>query len=827
MTEEIEETLNEAEDFEVLADMDEQKILHDAIPEHLPILPLKNTVLFPGAIIPITVGRERSMRLVREVFRSKDKILGVITQKNDQAENPSISDLWEVGTVAHIHKMVKMPDGSLTIVIQGRGKFRALAEVAQEPWLVAQVAREHDEYPGSRKTKALVNALRTESIRIIDLSPHIPNETKVPLSNIGDLSLLIYLIASNLNINNSRKQQILESNNLEEKAELVLRYLSSELNVLELSDEIQKKVKNDLDKQQREYYLRQQIRTIQDELGEGGPESELDGLRKRAEQKQWSKEAGEIFEKELTKLQRLQPSMPDYGVVMNYLDWMLELPWQDYRADHINLKVVKEKLDLDHYGLEKVKARILEHLAVLSLKKDKRAPILCLYGPPGVGKTSLGKSIADALGRSYVRISLGGVHDESEIRGHRRTYIGAMPGKIIQGYKRAKSGNPVFVLDEIDKLGSDFRGDPSSALLEVLDPEQNATFRDHFLDLDYDLSKTMFIATANSLDTIPAALRDRLEIIEINGYSEEEKLEIARRHLVPNQLAEHGLNRSQISFHQSALRQVINRYTRESGVRWLTQHIASVCRHAAVKIASGDVRKYTFNDKQVEPVLGLPPFSNEAYALPDRPGVAVGLAWTPVGGDILFIETTLFHGTGRLSVTGQLGDVMKESATLAYHYIRAHATELCIPDEVFSHWDIHLHFPAGAIRKDGPSAGITILTALTSLFTQRMVREHLAMTGEITLRGKVLPVGGIREKVLAARRAGIQTVILCEQNKKDIAEIPAQHLEGLTFYYVQSMDEVLKLALRAEKVKKPQNLLPPAGSGEKKRPGAKGESAYA
>ena len=796
------------DDFPLISNSEEDSIKDEDIPEEIGILTLKNTVLFPGVVIPITVGRDKSIKLVKDAYRSTDRRIGVIAQRNVNIEDPEKEDLFGSGTLAHIHKMIKMPDGSVTIVIQGRSRFRVKEYTQEEPYFKAAIEKINDIYPASDQSRAIMHNLKGEASRIIDLSPNIPSEARIALENIESLSFLIHFIASNLSLDVPQKQEILEIDSLQKKGELVLQYLGNELKVLELSEEIQTKVKTDLDRQQREYILRQQIRTIQDELGENGPASELEELRNRAEEKYWPEEVEKAFNKELNRLSRLTPAMPDYAVVMNYVEWLLDLPWENYSEDNFEFKEVQKILDEDHYGLEKVKERIMEHLAVLKLKADKKAPIICFYGPPGVGKTSLGKSIARAMGKEFIRISLGGARDEAEIRGHRRTYIGAMPGRIIQGLKKATTSNPVLMLDEIDKVGNDFRGDPSSALLEVLDPEQNNTFRDNFLEVEYDLSKVMFICTANTLSTIHPALRDRMEIIVINGYSQEEKLEIAKRHLVPKARKDHGLKASNISITNKAIKKVIQNYTRESGVRSLKQKIASLCRGVAKEIVFNEKDLVRISEKNLKDFLGVERFEQEEYKKVDEPGVSIGLAWSRVGGKILFIEAMLTPGHGKLSMTGQLGSVMKESATLAFTYIKSNCKKLGIPYEVFNNWDVHLHVPAGAIPKDGPSAGITIMTALASLFSQRLVKPSLAMTGEITLRGKVLPVGGIKEKMLAAARAGIKTIIMSKANQKDIEEIKPEYLDGLDIHFVNKMSEVLNLALETEQYKNARDLAP-------------------
>ncbi|MEO0900238.1 MAG: endopeptidase La [Bacteroidota bacterium] len=797
------------DEFPLVTTLEDSLWEDDDIPEEVGILTLKNTVLFPGVVIPITVGRDKSIQLVREAYHTHERLLGVVAQKNIDIEHPGEEDLYRTGTLARILKMIKMPDGSVTIVIQGRRKFKITSFTATEPFFKATVEPVDEIEPSAEEVKALQNGLREEANRIIDLSPNLPTEAKIALENISNLSFLTHFIASNLSLDVAEKQEVLEIDDLSEKAELVLGFLTNELQVLELTEEIQSKVKLDLDKQQREYILRQQIRTIQDELGDQGFESDVEELKARAEEKVWPKEVQKVFDKEINRLARLSPAMPDYAVVINYVEWLLDLPWQNYSEENFEFGQVQKILDKDHYGLEKVKERILEHLAVLKLKADKKAPIICFYGPPGVGKTSLGKSIARAMGREFIRISLGGAKDEAEIRGHRRTYIGALPGRIIQGMKKASTSNPLFMLDEIDKVGNDFRGDPSSALLEVLDPEQNNSFRDNYLEVEYDLSKVMFICTANTLSTIHPALRDRMEIIEINGYSIEEKEEIAKRHLIPRIRKDHGLKSVNLSVTDKALKKVIENYTRESGVRSLSQQISTICRVSAKQIVLEGKKKIRVGEKNIETFLGVKKFENEAYQKQQVPGVAIGLAWTAVGGEILFIESTLIPGSGKMSMTGQLGDVMKESATLAFTYLKAHAEKYGIPHQAFKHWDVHLHIPAGAIPKDGPSAGITMLSSLASVFTQKLVKPSLAMTGEITLRGKVLPVGGIKEKVLAAKRAGIHTIIMCKDNEKDVSEIKEDYVKGLKIHYVEDMTEVLKLALESKTIDKPINLVPP------------------
>ncbi len=816
----MDESINDPEFFssemKIMNDSEEKEMFDEGIPETLGILPLKNTVLYPGVVIPITVGRQKSIQLVQAANKTPGKIIGVIAQRNMEIEEPEPKDLYRFGVMAKILRLLRMPDGTITIVIQGRSRFEVREFEQTEPYFVAQVAKLHEEFPSKRDIHTLLHSLKREAQEIIELSPNIPTEAQVILKNVKSLSFLIYFIATNLNLEVNDKQVLLEMNSLSDKGQKVLEYLGQELAILELSEEINSKVRLDLDRQQKEYFLRQQIKAIQEELGDSGPEGEVDRLKKRALDKDWPVKVQEVFEKEVNKLARLTPHMPDYAVVLNYVEWLLDLPWANYSEENFDINGAKDILDDDHYGLEKVKDRILEYLAVLKLKADKKAPILCFYGPPGVGKTSLGKSIARSLEREFIRISLGGVRDEAEIRGHRRTYIGAMPGRIIQGLKKAKTGNPVFMLDEIDKVGSDHRGDPSSALLEVLDPEQNDTFQDHFLEVEYDLSRVMFICTANTLGSIHPALLDRMEIIEINGYSQEEKIEIAERHLIPRIRKEHGLKAAQMRLQKRSLKRIIEGYTRESGVRNLAQKISGVCRSVAKRIVMDEAKSVSISPKTLESMLGLPRFENDVYQKVDGPGVAIGLAWTPVGGDILFIETSLSRGTGRLVMTGQLGDVMKESATLAYSYLKTKAHLYGIKYELFKHWDVHVHFPAGAIPKDGPSAGIAILSAMTSAFTQRRLVQKLAMTGEITLRGKVLPVGGIKSKVLAAKRAGIKTVVLCSANKKDIFEIKDEYIDGLKVIYVDRMEEVLEHVLEKTKVPGALDLMAPVKEAEER-----------
>jgi ATP-dependent Lon protease len=774
------------------------------IPAELPILPIKNTVLFPGVVIPITVTRQKSIRLIKKAYQG-NRIVGVLSQKNKQAEDPTIDDLYRFGTVAKIIKMLVLPDGNTTIIIQGKNRFQITEFVQEDPFLTAKIELQIEPKIDlkSKEVKALVQSLKDAALKILRLNPEIPQEAHVALDNIQSTSFLIHFLASNLNVEVNDKQKILETNNIGDRGTLLLQYMLKEIQMLEIKHEIQKKVHTDIDQQQRDYFLRQQMKVLQDELGYDGPDKEIEKLRKKGSEKKWPKAAAAHFNKEMDKLQRINPQAAEFPVTMNYVEFMLDLPWEEYTNDNFDLKHAKKILDKDHFGLEKVKNRILEYLAVLKLKQDMKGPILCLYGPPGVGKTSLGKSIAKSLQRQYVRMSLGGVHDEAEIRGHRKTYIGAMPGKILQHIKKAKSSNPVFILDEVDKVRSDFRGDPSSALLEVLDPEQNNAFGDNYLEIDYDLSKILFIATANSLDTIHPALRDRMEIIEITGYTVEEKFQIAVQHLIPKQILEHGLPAKSVKFTKEALLKVIESYTRESGVRNLERKIGSVVRSIAKAVAMEEEAPKEISPEYVVKILGVEIFDEELYQGNDIAGVVTGLAWTQVGGDILFVESSLSRGKGVLTLSGQLGDVMKESAIAALSYLKSNAESLNIDHRLFQQYDLHVHVPSGAVPKDGPSAGITMLTSLASIFTQRKVKSQLAMTGEITLRGKVLPVGGIKEKILAAKRGGIKEIILSVKNRRDIEEIEKRYIKGLTFHYVETVDQVLKMALLKEKVSKP------------------------
>jgi ATP-dependent Lon protease len=772
------------------------------LPSELSILPIKNTVLFPGVVIPITVGRQKSIKLVKKAYQG-NRIIGVVAQKNANAEEPSVEDLYRTGTVARIIKMLVLPDGNTTIIIQGKNRFSIRQVIQEEPYLTAKIEMQPEPMinANGKEAKALVQSLKDAATKILKLNPEIPMEAQVALDNISSMSFLVNFLSSNLNVEVSDKQKILETQNIIDRSTLLLQYMLKDIQMLEIKNEIQRKVHTDIDQQQRDYFLRQQIKVLQDELGFDGPDKEVEKLRKRAETKKWPKPVVEHFNKELDKLLRINPMAAEYPVAMNYVEFMLDLPWGEFTVDDFDLKRAKKILDHDHFGLTKVKTRILEYLAVLKLKNDMKGPILCLYGPPGVGKTSLGKSIAKALQRKYIRMSLGGVHDEAEIRGHRKTYVGAMPGKILQNIKKAQSSNPVFILDEIDKIKSDFRGDPSSAMLEVLDPEQNNSFGDNYLEVDYDLSKVLFVATANSLDTIHPALRDRMEIIEVTGYTLEEKVEIAVKHLVPKQLKEHGLKSSQLKFSKAAIAMVVNSYTRESGVRSLERKIGTLVRSVAKSVALEEAFDQLITEETVRKVLGAEIFDAELYQGNDIAGVVTGLAWTQVGGEILFVESSLSRGKGTLTISGQLGDVMKESAMAALSYLKSNAESQGIDHRVFQQYDLHIHVPAGAVPKDGPSAGITMFTSLASIYTQRKVRANLAMTGEITLRGKVLPVGGIKEKILAAKRSGIKEIVLSSKNKRDIDEIEKHYLKGLIFHYVESVDEVLKVALTKDKVK--------------------------
>ena len=792
----FEPIIDEDSDFIPLLSTEDEDNMHaEKVPTLLSILPLRNTVLFPGVVIPITVGRDKSINLIKDAFKA-DKIIGVVSQKNDTVEDPSAEDLNSIGTVAQILKMLRMPDGNTTVIIQGKKRFRIKEFTQSEPYYKAKTESFEETRPdkNDEEFEAIVSNLKDTALQIIQKSSHIPTEAGFAINNIESQNFMVNFISSNMNASTSEKQSMLEVPNLKDRATLVLSHIIKELQKLELKNQIQNKVKVDLDKEQRDYFLHQQIKTIQKELGEKNHEQDIEELKARATKKKWGKEIAELFEKQVNKLARMNPNSGEFGVQSNYVELLLDLPFGEYTVDNFDLNHAENILNEDHFGLEKVKERIIEHLAVLKLKGDLKSPIICLYGPPGVGKTSLGKSIAKALNRKYVRMSLGGLKDESEIRGHRKTYIGAMPGRILQNLKKVQSSNPVFILDEIDKIGSDYHGDPSSALLEVLDPEQNTTFYDNYLETEYDLSKILFIATCNNLSTIQPALRDRMEIIEVSGYTVEEKIEIAKQHLLPKQIRENGLKKIQLKLADKHLEYIIENYTAESGVRSLEKKISKVARHLAVHVAKNNSLP-KLDESSISKILG-PSHEKSKYQGNDIVGVVTGLAWTQVGGDILFIETSLSKGKGsKLTLTGNLGDVMKESATLALEFIKAHGEELKIDSELFESYNIHLHVPEGATPKDGPSAGIAMLTALTSALTKRKVKKHLAMTGEITLRGKVLPVGGIKEKILAAKRAGIKEIILCADNEKDVLDIKPEYLKGLTFKYVNQMTEVLELAL--------------------------------
>jgi len=795
-------------DYAPSDEQEEEDDLYEAmLADPIPVLALRNTVLFPGVVMPITVGREASIKLVRESSKH-NKILGVISQRDQKADNPVSEDLYEIGTVARIMKLLTMPDGSKSIIIQGIDRFKVKEFTQTEPYFKALVEslRENEDFESDVEERALMHTIKESAIEIVNLSHNIPSEAIEAVENIKSLPYLIYFLASNLQTAVNDKQDLLETSDTSERARLLVKHLNKELEVLKLSDDLRSRMKSDVNQQQREFLLRQQMKVIQDELGEGNESNDHEGLRDRAKEKNLPEHVMKVFDKEMKKLDRTNPALPDYAVTRNYVDWILDIPWTEFTEDQLDISNAEIVLDEDHHGLEKVKKRILEYLAVLKLKGDMKAPILCFYGPPGVGKTSLGKSIARAIGREFVRMSLGGVHDEAEIRGHRRTYIGALPGRILQGLKKAGSANPVFMLDEIDKVGDRHRGDPSSALLEVLDPEQNIAFNDHYIELDYDLSKVLFIATANSLHTIPAPLRDRMEVINITGYTQDEKLAIAQGYLVPRQIERNGLNENQFSIDDSALNCIIDAYTRESGVRNLERTIGSVIRGVAKKIAVDEVESVEIQKDDIEEYLGARQFFNEVAERTEVPGVATGLAWTPTGGEILFVEASVSKGSGKLILTGSLGDVMKESAKAALSYVRARAEDLEIPDNAFKYYDIHVHVPAGAVSKDGPSAGIALLSALVSIYSQRKIHHNLAMTGEITLRGLVLPVGGIKEKVLAAKRAGIKHVLLPEKNEKDIKDIKSDMLEGLDISYVRRMSQVLDITLTDQRIQNPAEL---------------------
>ncbi|HBC77803.1 MAG TPA: endopeptidase La [Bacteroidales bacterium] len=791
----------------IIADGEDGDLEDIDVPDSIPILSLRNTVLFPGVVLPISIGRPRSVQLIKDAYRT-DKIVGTVAQKDPDTENPAFEELHNIGTIGQIVKLLEMPDGSTTAIIQGRKRMVLNELITDNPYFIARVRTIPEikpEFP-SKDFDAIVGSLKDLSLKIIKINPNISPEASFAVKNIENNTYLINFICSNTDIKVQDKQKLLEVNNLRDRGFMLLEFLVQEIQVLELKNELQSKVKSDLDQQQREFLLHQQMKTIQNELGGNPLEKEIEEYRQKGETKKWSKEVKNTFEKELEKLSRLNPAAAEYSVQVNYVQTLLDLPWDFFTEDNLDLNNARRVLDDDHFGLDEVKERILEHLAVLKLKGDLKSPILCLYGPPGVGKTSLGKSVAKALSRKYVRMSLGGLHDEAEIRGHRKTYIGAMPGRIIQNLRRAGSSNPVFILDEIDKVGQDFRGDPSSALLEVLDPEQNSTFFDNFLEMEYDLSKVLFIATANTLSTVSPALRDRMELIEITGYLVEEKLEIARQHLLPKQLENHGVKSEQLRIGKKVMEALIEKYTRESGVRELDKKLAKIIRVTAKNIASETVYDPELSDNVLTEILGPPKFIRDIYAGNDQAGVVTGLAWTAAGGEILFVETSLSRGTGKLTLTGNLGEVMKESAVIALEYLKSNAELLNIPDNFSEKWNIHIHVPEGAIPKDGPSAGITMAASIASAFTQRKVKKFLAMTGEITLRGKVLPVGGIKEKILAAKRAKIREIIVSEENRKDVEDIKEIYVQGLKFHFVDTIMEVLELSLLKQKVKNPKNI---------------------
>ncbi len=797
----------DAELIPLLTPEDEEEMNNEGLPKTLPILPLRNTVLFPGVVIPITAGRDASIKLIKDA-NNGSKVIGVVAQKDEKTENPGVNDIHTLGTVARILRVLQMPDGNTTVIIQGKKRFEVAEILTEKPYMTATVRETKEERPDKdgQEFLAIIESIKDLALKIIRDNPNIPSEASFAIKNIQSNSFLINFVSSNLNLDVKDKQELLEIGNLQERALATLKYMNVELQKLELKNVIQSKVRSDMDQQQREYFLHQQMKTIQEELGGVSYDEEITEMRLKAKDKKWDEKIAEHFEKELAKLQRMNPQVAEYSIQRNYLDLFLDLPWNEFSEDKFDLKRAQKILDRDHYGLEDVKRRIIEYLAVLKLRNDMKSPILCLYGPPGTGKTSLGKSVAEALGREYVRMSLGGLRDEAEIRGHRKTYIGAMPGRIIQSLKKAGTSNPVFILDEIDKLASSHQGDPSSAMLEVLDPEQNNEFHDNFLEMSYDLSKVMFIATANNLSTIQPALRDRMEIINVTGYTIEEKVEIAKRHLLPKQLKEHGLKSKDLRIGKPQLEKIVEGYTRESGVRTLEKQIAKVVRYAAKSIAIEEEYNVKISIEDVEKILGPARMERDKYENNDVAGVVTGLAWTSVGGDILFIESILSKGKGTLNITGNLGKVMKESATIAMEYIKSNAKSFGINSAVFDKYNVHIHVPEGATPKDGPSAGITMLTSLVSLFTQKKVKKSVAMTGEITLRGKVLPVGGIKEKILAAKRAKIKEIILSEDNRKDILEIKEDYLKGLTFSYVSEMSEVIDLAITNQKVKNAKKL---------------------
>ena len=797
----------DAELIPLMTPEDEEAMNKEELPEILPILPLRNTVLFPGVVIPITAGRDKSIKLINETNKG-NKIIGVVSQMDENIEDPELKDIHKVGTVAKILRVLKMPDGNTTIILQGQKRFEVNEIITSIPYMTATIKEVPEAKPAleNEEFKVIIDSIKEKSLQIIKSSPNIPSEAAFAIKNIESSSFLINFVSSNLNVTVEDKQKLLEISDLKERAMETLRFMEIELTKLSLRIDIQSKVESDISQQQREYFLHQQMKTIQEELGGNTSEEEIEEMRSRSKNKIWSQEVAKHFEKELAKLQRMNPQVAEYGIQRNYLELYLDLPWEEYSKDKFDLKRARKILDRDHFGLEDVKKRIIEYLAVLKLRNDMKSPILCLYGPPGVGKTSLGKSIAEALGRKYVRMSLGGLRDESEIRGHRKTYIGAMPGRILKNVKKAATGNPVFVLDEIDKLSAGSQGDPSSAMLEVLDPEQNNSFYDNFLEVGYDLSKVMFVATSNSLGTIQPALRDRMEIINVSGYTIEEKVEIAKRHLLPKQLLDHGLTNNDLKIAKPQLEKIIEGYTRESGVRGLEKQIAKMVRFAAMKIAMEEEYSIKISNELILEILGAPKLERDKYENNDVAGVVTGLAWTRVGGDILFIESIISKGKGLLTLTGNLGKVMKESATIAMEYIKANAQLLGLSADVFKKYNVHVHVPEGATPKDGPSAGVTMLTSLVSLYTQRKVKRSIAMTGEITLRGKVLPVGGIKEKILAAKRAHIKEILLCEENRRDIEEIKPQYIKGLKFHYVKDMSQVIDIALTKQKVKNAKSI---------------------
>lgn len=784
-----------AEIIPIMTDEDMPVDKNLAVPDVLPILPLKNAILFPGVVLPITVGREQSIRLIRE-YNKKSKIIGTATQKNPQVEKPVMADLFSVGTVAQILKILEMPDGNTMVILQGVSRFSLVEQVQHEPFMMCSIARRNDIIPPRDKEfDAMISSVKEMSMKIIKMSSQIPKESLFAIKNVSNAVFIVNFMSSNVDAAIEKKIALLDADNLGSRAVLLMQLLSQQVQILEIKNEILNKTRQDIDQQQRDYFLHQQMKQIQTELGEESIDEEIEKFRERAKSKKWSKEVAERFEKELVKLNRIGVHSPDYPVQYSYVQTMIDLPWNEYSEDNFDLKHAEKVLNQNHYGLENIKKRIIQHLAVLKLKNDMKSPILCLYGPPGVGKTSLGKSIARALNRKYCRMSLGGLHDESEIRGHRKTYIGAMPGRIIQNLKKVQTSNPVFVLDEIDKVGRDVHGDPESALLEVLDPEQNSTFYDNYLEMDYDLSKVMFIATANNIDTISPALRDRMEMINISGYIAEEKMEIAKRHLIPNQLKNNGMDEDSLKFPSKTIDHIIINYTRESGVRGLDKKIAEVVRGYAQKVVNNEEFSSTVSVDDVKKILGKPTYYPEIYEGNDYVGVVTGLAWTAVGGEILYIETSYSKGKGVLTLTGNLGNVMKESATIALEYVKSHAEDFGLASFDFDTTNVHLHVPEGAIPKDGPSAGITMVTSIVSALTHRKVRKQIAMTGEITLRGKVLPVGGIKEKILAAKRAGIKDIILSSQNERDIDEIGEKYLKGVSFHYVNEIHEVIDFAL--------------------------------